>query len=279
MAVTRSLALFLLLSLSLFVSDSGTAQASNSPYPVEDNDDFHWEVDLGVVLSQRKSVVQSLDKVNFDADLKLWFSGGAYYKNIFIESTPNRNNQLTLGYTLVNTPKKQINLITSSWFYPFSASDQKSSSQRLDGIKKRKRTSEVGLEYNTLKYGFDTQFRVLHDAFSVHNGTIINLNIGKSLFTKTFYIRPSIGLAYITQNATNYYYGIDADETTNSRSEYHPSGDWIAAARLYLDRPINEHWSFVAAFNLAYVGNEISRSPIVDSSYSYDINFGVLWAF
>lgn len=291
MAFIRSLATCLL--VLLFISPFANAEAfsSNQEGALSElnatglselstvDDEWYWEVDLGLVLNQRKALIEELDDVNADAELALWVSGGLYYRNFFIESIPNRNNQLTIGYTLQESDTQQINLVASSWFYPFSQNDQKGDSNLLDGIQKRKATSEVGIELNTQYRGFETQFRVLHDTFSVHDGAIVNLNISKSFFTNTVYIRPSLGLAYITKNALDYYYGINAHEATSARPEYHPSGDWIAAARLYLDRPINKDWSMIASFNFTYVGEKISDSPIVNSHYSYDINIGVLWAF
>ena len=279
MAFIRSLATCLLLLISYLPFAQAEKASLENTYVENEDDSFYWEVDLGLVLNHRQALIEELDDVNADADLALWVSGGVYYKNFFIESIPNRDNQLTLGYTLQENEDRQVNLIASSWFYPFSENDQDEDETTLDGIRKRKATSEVGIEVNTRYFGLDTQFRVLHDAFSVHDGSIINVNISKSIFTKTLYIRPSLGLAYVTKNAVDYYYGIDASEATINRPEYHPSGDWVAAARLYLDRPINEDWSIIASFSVAYVGEDISDSPIVNSHASYDINFGVLWAF
>lgn len=248
-----------------------------------DADTLHWEVDLGLVLSHRKALIENVDDINTDAELNLWLSGGLYYKNFFMEVTPKRNRALTLGYTLHSDENKQINVIASSWFYPFSADDQtqdrSNGPRKLDGIKDRKGTMEMGLELNYRISDFDAQFRILHDALSVHHGSLLSVNISKPIFTSTTMILPSIGLALIDDNAVDYYYGIDADETAPDRPEYHPKSTWAGNIRLYVERPITDRLSIIGSASFLFVGNQIKSSPIVDNPYGYDFNFGVLWVF
>lgn len=244
-----------------------------------DKDEFHWEVDLGLVLNKQKALIEGIGEIDSGVDLDLWLSGGLYYKNFFMESSPKRERSLALGYTLDETEERQINLIASSRFFPFSAEDQIAGNNKLDGIKARSGSMEMGVELNYRFKHYDAQIQVLHDALSVHNGSLLSVNISRPLFTANTIFIPSIGAAYISRNATDYYYGIDADEATATRPEYSPRDSWAANVRLYIERPVSKRWSFVGAISFVYVGEEISNSPIIDNDYGYDVRVGVLWVF
>lgn len=272
MTFSIRLAACLTLLSGLFLQSFAHAEESNS-------DDFHWEVDLGLVLNHQKALIEGIYDIDAKIDLNLWLSGGLYYKNFFMESTPKRERSLVLGYTLHESKEKQINLITSSRFFPFSEEDQDEGNHKLDGIKPRDGSMELGLELNYRFADYDTQFQILHDALSVHHGSLLSVNISKPIFTANTMFLPSIGAAFITQNAIDYYYGVDFDEATLTRPEYTPSSSWAANVRLYVERPISESWSFISSASFTYVGKEISDSPLVDNDYGYNINIGVLWVF
>lgn len=274
----NKLATCLLLLISLTISLSASSEESGTTDAPVNEEDFHWEVDVGLLLNHSQTLIDGLKYENSDIDVALWLSGGAYYKNFFIESTPRMGRSLTIGYTLKRTEDKQFNLITGTWFGPIRE-DQQEDTHILDGIRNRNPSMEAGIE---MSYRFDEvnlNIRMLHDMLSRHNGSLLSVNVSKAFYTKTMMILPTIGLSYLSENAVDYYYGIDEDEATPTRPVYHPSGTWVASLHLYLERPLSETWSVIGTAGYSKVGDSLSNSPIVHHDYGYNVSVGVLRVF
>ncbi|UAA38416.1 MipA/OmpV family protein [Paraneptunicella aestuarii] len=270
--------LLLLISLALSITANANATESETTNAPVNEEDFHWEVDVGLLLKHSQTLIDGLKYESSDADLDLWLSGGAYYKNFFIESTPRMGRPITIGYTLKRTKDIQFNLITGTWFGPIRE-DQQKDTHILDGIKNRNPSLEAGIE---MSYRFDEvnlNIRMLHDILSEHNGSLLSVNVSKAFYTKTMMILPTIGLSYLSENAVDYYYGIDEDEATPTRPVYQPSGTWVASLHLYLERPLSETWSVISTAGYFTVGDSLSNSPIVQHDYGYNISVGVLRVF
>lgn len=205
-------------------------------------------------------------------------AGGAYYKDFFFESSPLSHRPLTLGYTLDSSNDYRINLVVDSWFSDINPKDAIDNS--LDGINTRHSSIEVGLEYERAYTHYDVRVRVLRDAFSTHGGAIASFEISSPLFFKNTLIIPSLSVAYLSEDATDYYYGIDPDEATPERPVYQPNGGLVSSVRFYLERPFNKHWSLIGFAGYARLSKAIADSPIVNPrSDSYHFGLGVLWTF
>ena len=278
MTIVNKLAVCLLLLLSTSFSSIALAEEKEQASETTEKDEFHWEVDLGMVLNHRKALIDGLKYEENDINVLLWLSGGLYYKNFFIESTPRTGRPLTIGYTIKQTEDKQFNLITGSWFGPIME-DEQETTHILDGIKDRKTSMEAGVELNYRFDDIDIQVRLLHDVLSRHKGSIAGINVSKAFYTKTMLILPTLGLNYISENAVDYYYGIDTDEVTPIRPEYKPNGAWISNIHIYIERPLSESWSIIGTAGYYKVSDSISDSPIVNNDAGYNFSLGALWVF
>ena len=106
------------------------------------------------------------------------------------------------------------------------------------------------------------------------------MEVAYPIYTRHLFILPSISFEYFGQNITDYYFGIDTSEASVNRPEYSPGSAWGSGFRVYMERPINDHWSVISMLRYIHVSNEISNSPIVNSrSESYSAHLGVLWSF
>lgn len=262
------------------VALSGVVQAGTTDdiHAFFANTEFHWEVDVGFVLNHRRDVIDTNHESNADLQANLWLSGGVYYGRFFLESAPVLSRPLTFGYTLKQTEHQQINLITGSFFEQISAADQ-TRGNRLDGILTRKPSTEGGVEINHQLGDTLYNLRLMHDLLGRHNGTIFSAQMSRPFFTATTLIQPAIGIAYINSNATDYYYGVAAEEVRENRPTYRPGSAWIASASVYLERPINDSWSAVTRLSYSHASSNITNSPLVNRDGSYNIHLGVMWVF
>lgn len=277
-SVCRTIAIFWLYCAFAILPKLAHAGARDDIQAFFSNTEFHWEVDLGLMLNHRRDVIDTNDQSNADIAVNLWLSGGAYYGRFFLESAPVLSRPLTFGYTLKQTEHKQINLITGSFFDEISPLDQ-TSGNRLDGILIRQSSTEGGVEINHQSNDTFYNFRLMHDLRSRHGGTILSAQVSQQYFTATTLIQPAFGIALIDSSATNYYYGVEQIEVREDRVLYEAGAAWIASASVYLERPLNKSWSMVTRLSYSHSSSGITNSPLVNQDGSYNIHFGMMWVF
>ncbi|MFD2168269.1 MipA/OmpV family protein [Thalassotalea euphylliae] len=268
--------------LMAIISTSFFTNANETQHQELDNDEesgFHWELDLGVVAFYQQSLIESLAEYDKEIGINVVASGGIYFDNFFAEVAPYSGRPFTFGYTLHKSETRQLNLVAESHFFEISEEEQENGNL-LDGINTRESSMEVGVEYFGILKKYDFRLTLLHDALNEHNGTIARADISRPYFTKYVMFVPGISVTYIDENATDYYYGVSPEEATSYRPAYKADSALITTARLYVERPIDEDWSVIAAASYSAFSDAINDSPIVNNrNEAYNISVGVLWTF
>lgn len=263
----------LLLSLTLPVAASSHGE---QPSPSRG---WEYELDLGIAASFRRGLIDGVIDDEGQLSLSLLLSGGAYYGDFYVEANPTTRHPLTLGYTLKRREKYQINMVLESYFFTIE-DDKPHITSKLSGIQTRHASLEAGIEYVGSVGNFDIRSRLLHDVLSRHDGAIASIEIARPYFTRKAFFLPSIGITYISKDATDYYFGISQQESSGIRETYRPNGAIIGSIALYVERPINESLSVVGFAGYSVFSSAIADSPIVQPrSDAYNVGLGVLWSF
>ncbi|MFC3094666.1 MipA/OmpV family protein [Alteromonas sediminis] len=263
----------LLLLLSTSSSASFARCESNC-----DNSEVTWQFDVGLAISYRAGIVDSLEYEEGQSSLSLLLAGGVYYEDFFLESSPLSQHPFTIGYTLASSNDYSINLVMESWFSEINPEDAVDDS--LEGLTVREGSLEVGLEYTRAFTKYDLRVRLLHDALSRHKGSIATIELARPLFFKSTLVIPSIGATFISSPATQYYYGVSTAEAKPGRLAYSPNDAVVTSARIYIERPMSKSWSLVGYGGYAVLSSAIANSPIVSPrSDTYYGGVGVLWTF
>ena len=245
----------------------------------DDDGGFTWQADLGFTVQHRTYVVDSLDTGDGEVSLGLLLSGGMYYEDFFVETSPFSSRPLTLGYTLNKTRSTMLNLVGMSSFGTISEEFQEEGN-RLDGIRTRHGSYEIGIEYLKQFADSDMRVRVLHDVLNQHQGFILSIDQSRPIYKTDWLIIPSWGASYISENSVDYYYGVSEEEVTVDRPAYAAGSGWTLTGRIYVERPINKDWTMFGFASYSQFSNSITDSPItsVDNG-THTIALGVLWTF
>jgi len=245
-----------------------------------DEDDSYWELDLGLSANFDKHYIQGVNK-HEDGDLSssVILSGGYYYHDFFFEVSPLIGRPFTFGYSLQRTKHFVVNLIAESLFQGFSEKSQHFGSQ-LTGINKRKTSLDGGIEmYYSHEYG-ETRFRALRDISNTHQGYIIAFDYAYPIFMKRWTIWPSYGVSWLSEDTTQYYFGIVPDESTVNRPIYKPRSAFTNKFNLYIAYQVNSHLSVVGYGDYTLFSHNINKSPLVAPNInSYRFGLGVMWSF
>jgi len=245
-----------------------------------DEDDSYWELDLGLSVNVDKHYIQGINKhENGDFSGAVILSGGYYYHDFFFEISPLIGRPFTLGYSLQRTKYFVVNVIAESLFEGF---DQKSQHQgtQLTGINKRRTSLDSGIEvYYSHEYG-ETRFRALKDISNTHNGYVIAFDYAYPLFLKRWTIWPSYGVSWLSEDTTQYYFGVGANEAVTNRPIYKPHSAFTNKFNLYVAYQVNRSLSFICYGDYTLFSHNINQSPLVaPNESSYRLGLGVMWSF
>ena len=263
---------YLIFAAIFLISILANAQEEQASPSIE------WEADLGILVEHNTGLIEGLNRHDGDIQLSAFVSGGLYYDKFFIEAVPLAGRPLTFGYSLTSDEDLQVNFIAESLFVEISQAEQQQG-HLLDDITPRRASVEVGVEIMKSNRSIEWQVRLLHDGLNRHHGSVFEAKVAYPIFTRTTLFVPAIGVAYIDENAADFYFGVDNNEVTTNRPFYQASGTWLATARGYFEHPLNSQWSIVGSAYITHFGRGITNSPLVNRNDSYKLSLGVLWSF
>lgn len=276
-------ALLIILLLACNCTLSAAEQSIHNSEEIKtnlDEDDSYWELDLGVAVTFDHHYIRGINKhQNGDLSGELLLSGGYYYHDFFFEVSPLVGRPFTFGYSLQRTKSFVVNVIAESLFDGFSQSSQRQGTQ-LTGINTRRTSLDAGVEvYYSHKYG-ESRFRALRDISNTHNGYVIAFDYAYPVFMKRWTIWPSYGISWLSGDATDYYFGVDANEALVNRPVYTPTSAFTHKLNLYIAYQVNTHLSIVGFGDYSFFSNNINSSPLVaPNDDSFNVGLGVMWSF
>jgi len=245
-----------------------------------DEDESYWELDAGAMVNFSRSYIKGINhNEDGNAGVNILVSGGYYYKNFFVETHPLIGRPFTIGYSLQRTKRFVVNVIAESLFIGFDE-DSQNHGDYLTGINERKTSLDFGLEASySHKYG-EARVRMMHDVSNTHKGYMVAFDYAYPIFHKRWVFWPSYGISWISDDTTDYYFGIDENEVRFDRPVYTPSSAITQRVSMYAAYQYNTHLSFIAHGAYAIFSNNINDSPLVKpNDDTYTIGMGVMWSF
>ncbi|MGB1311600.1 MAG: MipA/OmpV family protein, partial [Leucothrix sp.] len=110
--------------------------------------------------------------------------------------------------------------------------------------------------------------------------TLLPLNVPK------LRLYPEIGVNYWSRKVSDYYFGVNADETMHNgvtvRNKYDVTGDtknyFLGYSAAY---PLNKHWGLTHSLRKTWYDDQILDSPVVDGDKASDLRvmFGLTYDF
>jgi outer membrane protein len=136
----------------------------------------------------------------------------------------------------------------------------KLNSVEIEGIKDRKSTFEAGFKvsYPINKYKFT--FKTLFDTLGVHNGYTSSLMLSRTFSKMPFIFIPNIGIEYQSKQASDYYFGIDENESFETYTLNSTINKSIGFVSIF---NINKKYDLTLIYNYKKLDKDIENSPIV----------------
>ena len=118
------------------------------------------------------------------------------------------------------------------------------------------------------------------DVLGYSNGVIVDASYSYPFRLSRVALVPTVGLQWTDVNYNDYYYGVAASEARKSGfSEYTPDGCVSPYAGVTARMQFTDHVSGFASARALFLNQEITDSPMVDTSEKYSLSLGVMYKF
>ncbi|BBM03473.1 MipA/OmpV family protein [Microbulbifer sp. GL-2] len=111
-------------------------------------------------------------------------------------------------------------------------------------------------------------FGLAQDISNTHGGYKVSAGYGFPYGQGSWFIKPELNVSWRSENALDYYYGVDADEATSNRVAYKVNADIATKLSLQVGYLFSPKLMLMGGINQTLYGDEIMNSPIVATDSS-----------
>ncbi len=148
-------------------------------------------------------------------------------------------------------------------------------------LAERKWSLDAGLQFDWfIDDSASFRLRALADASLIHDGKNFNFEYQKKWFNGAkWHMTMTLGTDWLSQQLTEYYYGISARDGVDPAYYYQPDSAWLPYIKLTPHYRLNENWRLVSLIKYQHLPDTLSKSPIVEKNYRLTWFAGVNYAF
>lgn len=92
-------------------------------------------------------------------------------------------------------------------------------------------------------------------------------------------VTPGLRATWLSDSVTDYYYGLDSDESLSGSTRYVPGSAFLPGARLDLRYALTRSWMLYADATYVHYPDEIADSPLIEDDHATSLRLGVSYAF
>ncbi len=152
-------------------------------------------------------------------------------------------------------------------------------SDAFSGMKKRKASIDLGLQLGYEVGPGAIEASLLADVSSTHKGYVFDMNYSQSMPLMGGFFQPAAGFEILSEDFTDYYYGVKANEATATRAAYKADtaiNPYLAYNFVY---PVNDKLKVIHGSSIKKLDSDIKDSSIVDRSTTWNTFIGVGYTF
>ena len=145
------------------------------------------------------------------------------------------------------------------------------------GLEERSWTIEAGPFIGWRRWPVHIQLRSYLDVANRNNSATAELEFSlPRKFERGFFV-PSIQLTYMTDDYSNYYFGVSQLESTPTRPAYQPGAVTNAWIGFQLAYELTPKWLLSTTMGIEFLDSAVTASPIVDSDTLWSVGIGLAY--
>lgn len=147
----------------------------------------------------------------------------------------------------------------------------------LRGINERSWAFEVGPLVGYRGWPVNIQFRSYWEAPNQHSGTTSELEFSLPFDYSRGFIVPAVRVAYLSDDYTDYYFGITGPESIIGRPIYEPGSATNVSVEMQLGYELNPRWLLKTRVGLEFLDSAVSESPIINRDQLWSGSVGLAY--
>jgi outer membrane protein len=125
----------------------------------------------------------------------------------------------------------------------------------------------------------DTYFDIAHDLGNKYSGYSAEISHSYPIALGAWNIFPKVSLLWLSEAASNYYYGVNKGDAQLGRAEYQPGSSFKLGLGGTVDYSFDKNNTIFFDVAMKKVSSSISNSPIIDKDYTVYTTLGYLYSF
>ncbi|MGB1238364.1 MAG: MipA/OmpV family protein [Pseudomonadales bacterium] len=152
-------------------------------------------------------------------------------------------------------------------------------SDHFVGMEDRDNSVDAGISAQLEALGGTFGAQLLGDVSSTHDGFTMDLNYSRGMPLAGGFFEPVVGLELLSEDYTDYYYGVKTSEARAGRAAYSADGALNAYIGYSYVYPVNEQLSVIHNARYTRLSDEISDSSLVDRDNTWSASLGLIYRF
>ena len=204
------------------------------------------------------------------------------YHSWFMELFSQGLEQFTIGYNFYNGYNAYNN--DGNWAIDWVAlgeHDEMSADEANDyrGLNPRRGDFMSGVRATAYYDNYIVQMHALTDISSTHYGELLSLKLARFWQHRNWNFHGIVGATYRSQEITDYYFSIDADEASEKYPEYKAPAGMSYVAELGATYPISEKWVFRGFIRRIGMEDDATESPLILDDHGDTISAAISYVF
>lgn len=204
------------------------------------------------------------------------------YQGWFAELFSQSLEQFTMGYNFYNGSNAYNN--DGNWAIDWVAlaeHDEMSAEETNDyrGLDTRHGDFMSGPRATAYYGNYIVQLHALTDISGTHYGELFSLKLARHWQHRNWNFHGIAGATYRSQEITDYYFSIDADEASARYPEYEAPAGMSYVAELGATYPISEKWVFRGFVRRIGMESEATESPLILDDHGETVSIAISYVF
>ncbi|KJZ00812.1 MipA/OmpV family protein [Pseudoalteromonas ruthenica] len=275
----RALISLIILLVSFAVSASNRYYSDNR---LEPQQGFNWDWSVGLGYYVEDSYLIGLDSYDdgLEPNINLVLSYDKFYLDV---DNSQLSGGMVIGYSLIDKYDWGLDILGTNVQSGFDETGLKLYDRdvidALAGIDRRHYDFDMGIRLSRRFESSQLSFELLHDVTDTHNDWVFTTFLSSIQQYRNWEFRGGLGFNVYGREFSDYYFGIDEHESTETRPYYKPDIAYAVMLELHAEHPLSQNWVFLAGWLSTYFSGEISDSPIISQSYQHKAKVGVRYVF
>lgn len=182
---------------------------------------------------------------------------------------------LEAGYRYAVSETLSFDIYSAARVDGYDADD----SDYLEGMEDREMSLDGGLRVNKMLSSFLLSLEWKHDLLDKYAGHETIATIKRAIGYEKSMLIPFIGASYMSEELSDYYYGVRESEARANREHYELEGAYSGFLGIAIIHRFDPHLRGMINAKATIYSSEIDSSPIVDKGRQFALMGGILYRF